>query len=109
MVNVVAVPGLLAEEGAGAEMVELEVFDAGGPTLVQQAVGTGFVEVLADGLAEEAVVLAFEGRDGIATEELCPGLLGFPAGSLARWGGRPFQNGFVEGGFLAGEVGFERV
>jgi len=30
-------------------------------------------------------------------------------GSLARWSGRPFQNGFEEGGFVAGEVGFERV
>ena len=108
-VEVVVVQQQLGEDGAGAKMVEFEVFDAGGPTLVQQAVGTGFVEVLADGLAEEAVVLTLEGWGGIAAEELCHGLLGFPAGSLARWSGRPFENGFVEGGFVAGEVGFERV
>jgi hypothetical protein len=106
-VEVVVVQQELGEDGAGAEVVEFEVFDAGGPTFAQEAVGTGFVEVLADGEAEEAVVLAFERRGWVATEELGHGLLRFPAGTRARGSGRAFQDGFVEGGFLAGEVGFE--
>ena len=85
----------------GAEVIELEVFGAGGPFFFQKAVGTGGAEIFADGFAEALIMLSLINWGGGAAGKVGHGLLVL--------GGNLFQDGGVEQFVLDLKARFEAV